>query len=329
MGPGAYDNDHVTSWGPPSAADRIVVAPSQPAGAPGNGRVRRAKRPPFVGVVAALIAFRLGRDVVFQSAARGYGLVGIVVVVALGLGTIVVWRARQRRITARQGGEELSGEQIRQQIVDSGLAAPAFAEDGTLLGASIVVVNQRTKLLEINTAYDLYGSAGQRLGRITQIGQSRGKQAARLFTAFDQFFTHHLKISDLNGAPLLRLTRPRKIFLTKVHVFDGSNRFLGTIKQRNVFGRIRFDLVDAQHQVVGSLRATHLKAWDFVVRDTREVELATLVKSWEGWARTALTRSDRYVVRVHAPLPDPIRSLTVAAALSVDLALKQDARSFG
>jgi hypothetical protein len=54
-----------------------------------------------------------------------------------------------------------------------------------------------------------------------------------------------------------------------------------------------------------------------------------MVKSWEGWARTAFTRADRYVVQVHQPLAYPLRELTVTAALVVDLALKQDARGFG
>ncbi len=54
--------------------------------------------------------------------------------------------------------------------------------------------------------------------------------------------------------------------------------------------------------------------------------MATVVKSWEGWGRTAFTRADRYAVRVHEPLHDPLRQLTLATALAADLALKQDAR---
>jgi hypothetical protein len=54
-----------------------------------------------------------------------------------------------------------------------------------------------------------------------------------------------------------------------------------------------------------------------------------VVKSWEGWGRTAFTRADHYVVRVHEPLVEPMRRLTIAAALAADLALKQDARGLG
>jgi hypothetical protein len=41
------------------------------------------------------------------------------------------------------------------------------------------------------------------------------------------------------------------------------------------------------------------------------------------------TTADNYVLQIHADLPEPLRSLVVASAVSVDLALKQDSRGFG
>ncbi len=40
------------------------------------------------------------------------------------------------------------------------------------------------------------------------------------------------------------------------------------------------------------------------------------------------TSADYYVVQMHYQLPDPLLSLVVAAAVSVDTALKQDSRGF-
>jgi uncharacterized protein YxjI len=239
----------------------------------------------------------------------------------------VVWRLDQRRRVRARGGAEFTGESVVEQLANSGLGPPAFEEDGSLLGASLLVVNQRTKVLEVNTEYDVFGADGRPLGAIRQIGQSRGKQVARLFTSFDQYFTHHFEVLDVTGRTVLRMTRPRKIFLTKLHVFDGADRFVGTIRQRNVFWKIRFELVDAAGEVVGFLRAENVRAWDFRVLDRYERPIAELVKSWEGWARTAFTRADRYAVRIGEVLPEPLRQLTVAAALGVDVALKQDARA--
>jgi hypothetical protein len=318
----------MSSWDPPQPGDHLTR--ETPASAvPAAPAKRRSKRPKFGFVVIALIALRLGREVLERAAFARFGFIGFIGVAVAGVAIVVGWRMLHRRKVARQGGEELTDEQIRRQIVDSGLEPPAFAEDGSLLGASILVVNQRTKLIEVNTEYDVFGASGRRLGHIEQIGQSRAKRVMRVVTSLDQYFTHHFEIFDADDRMVLRLTRPRKVFLTKVHVFDAGNQFVGTIRQENVFGKIRFELVNERRETIGALKASNLKAWDFAITDRRGVEVAAVVKSWEGWARTAFTRADRFVVRVNEPLAEPLRSLTVAAAMSVDLALKQDARSFG
>ena len=287
---------------------------------------RRARRPAFGLLVAVAILFRGGREVVERVAFTRWGVAGILAAVALFLAAAALWRLAQRRRVRARGGVEFTPESVVAQVAGTGLDPPAFEEDGTLLGASVLVANQRTKLVEIITEYEIYGSNGHKLGGVRQIGQSGAKKAARLFTGLDQFFTHHFDVVDAEDRLVLRLTRPRKVFLTKLHVFDGADRHLGTIRQRNVFWKIRFDLLDASGDVVGHLRAANVRAWDFEVVDRYERPVAEVVKSWEGWARTALTRADRYVVRIGERLPSPLRELTVAAALGVDLALKQDSR---
>ena len=58
-------------------------------------------------------------------------------------------------------------------------------------------------------------------------------------------------------------------------------------------------------------------------------EVARITKTWEGLAKTMFTTADNYVVQIHRRLPQPLLSLVVAAALSVDTALKQDDRGLG
>ena len=51
-------------------------------------------------------------------------------------------------------------------------------------------------------------------------------------------------------------------------------------------------------------------------------------KTWEGLAKTLFTTADNYVVHVHYRLPEPLASMVIASALTVDTALKQDDRGF-
>lgn len=303
--------------------------PARGRGTERRSRPPRRGRPAFALVVAAAGGMRIAREVLQRLALSRYGLIGLIAVGAAGLALMLVWRADQRRRIRRRGGAEFTPEVVARQIADSAVGAPAFPEDGTLLGASILVVNQRAKLLEVNTEYEVFGTGGATVGSIRQIGQSSIKRVVRVLTVLDQYFTHHFEILSADGQVLLRLTRPRKVFRSTVHVFDATNHFLGTIRQENVFWKIRFQMLDRTGQVVGGMRAENLRAWDFHVHDAAGHQLATVVKSWEGWARTAFTRADRYVVRIHRALPSPLRELTLATALTADVALKQDARGLG
>ena len=313
--------DEGAAFAPPTPPAPEAPAPEQ---RPRNAA--RRGRPAFGAVVVVAIGLRAGRQVVESVASDHFGILGVIAIGALVIAAILVWRGGLRRRIRARGGTEFPTELVLDQIAASGVGGPAFPEDGTLLGASLLVVNQHSKVLEIQTTYDVFGSNGRPLGAIRQIGQSRGKQLARILTVFDQYFTHHFELLANDGRPVLRLTRPAKIFRSKIHVFDGDNRFLGTIRQQNIFWKINFQLVDWQGNVIGHLRADNVRAWDFQVYDSYERPVATVVKTWEGWARTVFTRADRYVVRIHTPLPEPLLQLTLATALSADVALKQDAR---
>lgn len=302
-------------------------APSLPAPSPAGPPPAKpkARRPAFALLALAGIAVRLARDV----SGNLWGPVGALVAAGVGVAAIVTWRLVVRSKARKRGGHELTPAEIRDQIVRAGGLEPAYPEDGTLRGASVLVVNQRSKLLEVQTQYDVYGSNGEAVAHVLQHGQSGWKQAARILTSFDQFFTHHLDITDADGALALRITRPRKVFRSRINVYDAANTYLGCLRQVNVFGHIRFSLFDAADRQLAELRAENWRAWDFTVTMANGTEVARITKSWEGWMRTFASTADRYVVRIHHRLGDPLHALVLATALSVDLALKQDARGFG
>lgn len=196
----------------------------------------------------------------------------------------------------------------------------------SLYDQSVLVVNQKTKLIELTNEYEVYDLHGQQIGAVVQVGQSTLKKAVRFVSNLDQFLTHRLEVRDATGV-LLVLTRPAKFVKSRVQVARGDGMPIGEIVQANVFGRIRFDLVVAG-QVVGAIQAENWRAWDFAIVDAAGTEVARITKRWEGLARTLFTTADKYVVHVHFTLPEPLASMVIASALTVDTALKQDDRGF-
>lgn len=199
---------------------------------------------------------------------------------------------------------------------------------GTIFTEPVLVVNQKAKLIELNNEYAIYDQHGTQIGAVRQVGQSMLKKAVRLLSSYDQFLTHKLQVVDTSGNVLLALTRPAKVLKSRVIVQDGQGNEIGVIAQQNAIGKIRFSL-EAGGQTHGSINAENWRAWNFNVSDQTGTEVARITKTWEGLAKTVFTTADNFVVQIHRPLEEPLRSLVVASSLAVDTALKQDNRGLG
>jgi len=204
----------------------------------------------------------------------------------------------------------------------------AFVGGGTIFTEPILVVNQKAKLIELNNQYSVFNKDGLQIASVNQVGQSAAKKALRLLSSLDQFLTHKLEITDTAGRVLLRLTRPAKVVKSTVIVSDGNDQEIGRIVQDNVFGKIHFSLQAGGH-TYGAIKAENWRAWNFRIEDHTGQEIARITKTFEGIAKTLFTSADNYVVQIHTQIPQPLNSLVVASALSVDTALKQDSRGLG
>ena len=199
---------------------------------------------------------------------------------------------------------------------------------GTLFDEPVLVVSQKAKVIELNNQYRVMDQHGNTIASVQQHGQSAARKALRLLTSVDQFLTHKLQILDNSGQVLLQVTRPGKLFKSTVLVEDPQGNEIGRIVQENVFGKINFAL-EAGGQVLGAIKAENWRAWNFRIEDASGAEIARITKTFEGVAKTLFTTADNYVVQLHVKPPQPLHSLVVAAAVSVDTALKQDSRGLG
>ncbi|POX43215.1 Scramblase [Streptomyces sp. Ru73] len=217
---------------------------------------------------------------------------------------------------------------VQRQVQQQAGVAPAGPGGGSLFTEPVLVVNQKAKLIEMTNEYSVFDQHGNTIGSVVQVGQSTAKKVLRLVSSLDQYMTHKLEIRDAYGQPQLVLTRPAKFIKSKVLVERPDGQPVGEIVQQNAIGKINFALV-VNGQQVGAIKAENWRAWNFAIVDHADQEIARITKTWEGLAKTMFTTADNYVLQIHQQLPDPLLSLVVATALTVDTALKQDARGFG
>ena len=113
-----------------------------------------------------------------------------------------------------------------------------------------------------------------------------------------------------------------------VIVSDANDREIGRVVQQNMIGQIRFGLM-ADGQQLGAIKAENWRAWNFRIESAAGQEIARVTKTFEGLAKTMFTTADNYVLQITQRAPEPLNSLVVACALSIDTALKQDSRGLG
>ncbi|NEC07105.1 phospholipid scramblase-related protein [Streptomyces sp. SID7909] len=199
---------------------------------------------------------------------------------------------------------------------------------GSLFNQQVLVVNQKAKLIEVTNEYSVFDQHGNTIGSVVQVGQGALRKVLRFLTSIDQYLTHRLEIRDAYGQPQLLLTRPAKFIKSRVVVERPDGQPVGEIVQQNAIGKINFAIM-AGGQQIGAIKAENWRAWNFAIVDHNDQEIARITKTWEGLAKTLFTTADNYVLQIHYQLPEPLLSLVVATALTVDTALKQDARGLG
>ncbi|MCW2759580.1 MAG: hypothetical protein JWO46_3326 [Nocardioidaceae bacterium] len=203
--------------------------------------------------------------------------------------------------------------------------APGAMARRSLFTEPVLVVRQRAKLVELVDEYDVLDAAGQPVGSVREVGQGAGRKTLRALTTFDTLLTHRLEVRDADGSLALALTRraPNGRRNGTVVVNDGMGAEVGRFEQQWRLGKTRFGLQRGDGTPLGYLSAESWWDWNFRVTDLADREVATITKSWRGLAVELFTTADAYVVRVVEQVPEPLRTLTVAAALAVDLVRKQ------
>src|SRR5919197_4890091 len=151
-----------------------------------------------------------------------------------------------------------------------------------LLERNVLVIDQKPKLIELTNEYRILDDAGNEVGVIREEGQSKAKKVFRFFSDVDQFLTHRLAVYDREGAKVLELLRPAKIFKSTLQVSDDQGRSAGKIVQENFMGKKRFRLEGPGGDALGSINAENWMSWDFAIHDPDGNEVGRITKNWRG-----------------------------------------------
>ena len=193
-----------------------------------------------------------------------------------------------------------------------------------LLEHDVVVVKERVGLFRAANAYDLYDESGAEIG--TAIEEIPNLLVKLLkFTDFKTSTPFEVPVKDRTGATILVIRRGWTIFRSRVEVLDGRGTPLGYFQQRLLSVGGKFELFLPDDTSAATVKG-NLIGWDFSFQDPAGNDLGAIDKKWSGMAKELFTTADTYVLRL-APGGGPnVRMLLLAAALCVDMVLKERGR---
>lgn len=209
-------------------------------------------------------------------------------------------------------------KRVQKQLRKLGVTDNHQGADASWLDEPVLVVNQKGKLLEVNAEYAIHDRTGRQVGAVREVGQSLTKKALAPHNR-----TRRFHVADAQGRELISLTRPTVWLKAKMIVRGSNGHEIGQIARVLSFAYSRFKL-EAGGRTVGTITGENGRESDFSIKDASGAEIGRITRTHAGVLKTVLTKADNYVVEIHRPLEEPVRSLVMAAALAVDTALRQD-----
>jgi scramblase len=197
------------------------------------------------------------------------------------------------------------------------------AGGGTLFTEPILVVSQQATLVEAGSEFGVFDQHGEPLGSVVEVGQSRLRKIISVLTKYPRRRSRTFEVRDMGGSVVVKVTRPAKVLESRIVVTRADETPIGEIIPDDALGRIRFSFV-ANGRSIGSLQAENWRAWDFSLTDDTGAEIARVTKTFDGPVKEAFTTTDNYVVEVHRHVASPLACMAMAAALTIDTALRQD-----
>lgn len=193
----------------------------------------------------------------------------------------------------------------------------------SILNRNLFFVKEHIGMFKASNNYDIYNPENQEMV-MTCREENLGFLTKMLrFTDYKRMTPFNVEIKTPNGEKVLTVKRGVSIFLSKVEVFDENEQLIGKFKQKFFSFGGKFDVLDADENVLCALKGKWT-SWDFsFIKD--EVEFAHVSKKWDGLGKELFTTADNYMLEVSEKVPQDniMRILILAAVMCIDMVLKE------
>ena len=188
-----------------------------------------------------------------------------------------------------------------------------------LTNYSELLVHQEVEYLEVFTGFETANrySVNSSTGEPLLYAYEESGWLGRQFLKSHRPLT--INVIDSEGQPVFTASRNFFWFLSHMHVSDGSDRQLGSLRRQfAILGR-RFRLEDPTANLIAEVQGRLFRPNTFMIY-RQGAEVARVTKQWSGVMKEAFSDADTFLVEQDTQSLDPTLSqLVLATAFAIDL----------
>jgi len=196
-----------------------------------------------------------------------------------------------------------------------------------LLNDDVLVVERFTELGRRWSDRSVLRADGSHAGTLRRAAPSAHRTGAGLkaLVTRDQTKNDVVELVDDKQAVVLTLIRPVGAPKSSVEVHDGEGRDVGRIVQQSIRrDETTYSFLGSNGRFLGDLQAENWVSWNLRIVDAHARQVATITRDWTGLDLARFPRPDDYVVRLTDSVHEPLRTIAVACALSLEVVVRPD-----
>ncbi|WP_017582765.1 LURP-one-related/scramblase family protein [Nocardiopsis valliformis] len=191
-----------------------------------------------------------------------------------------------------------------------------------IFAANPLLIRQPKRFMRDVSDYEVFDPHGRQIAWAREQGADGGMQVLRHLAKSTGGFERRVHVTDLYGHQRLAVQKHWSWMTatTSVNLPDGQP--VGTIEQDLKFFGSKFTLLDAWKRQVGTIEGDFI-GLDFRICDHNAHEVARVDRQLPDLGEL-FTSADSYALHHRYPtLPEPLRTLVVASAITIDLVLRE------
>lgn len=192
----------------------------------------------------------------------------------------------------------------------------------TLQKQNQIIVRQRRELVELlgfetRNKYEICDENGNVIGFCAE--QQKGLLGIVMRQFLGHWRTFDLHFFDNERREVLIVKHPFRFFFQRLEIYTPAGGYLGALQQRFAILRKKFDVENAQGQVVMHMDSGLFQFWTYPFRKG-SMEVAVIRKKWSGALKEIFTDADNFQISFgHSNLNEVERILILAAGVFIDL----------